>query len=152
MNILPVTTAQYPLQILSLQNATLRDNILLGAPFDAQRYHDVVEACALRPDLEMLPAGEKHQLPWVICCVCERCAEACALRPGLEMLPAGKDGSHPQLPTATVTVWDGWLCWRVWWRRVHCDRIWRCCLQVRAACDRCWVVVGVLGCVTDRCC
>lgn len=46
---------------LSLQNATLRDNILLGALFDPRRYQDVVEACALRPDLEMLPAGKAQR-------------------------------------------------------------------------------------------
>ncbi|PRW33949.1 ABC transporter isoform A [Chlorella sorokiniana] len=45
-----------------IQNATLRDNILLGAPFSAQRYQDVVEACALRPDLEMLPAGDQTEI------------------------------------------------------------------------------------------
>lgn len=40
-----------------LQNATLRDNILLGAPMEAERYQRVLEACALPPDLETLPAG-----------------------------------------------------------------------------------------------
>lgn len=51
-----------------VQNATLRDNILLGAPFDAQRYQDVVEACALQPDLEMLPAGRGE---WPACAPCQ---------------------------------------------------------------------------------
>jgi hypothetical protein len=45
-----------------LQNATLRDNILMGAPLEDQRYQAVLEACALRPDLDMLPAGAL--LPW----------------------------------------------------------------------------------------
>lgn len=40
-----------------LQNATLRDNILMGAPLEDQRYQAVLEACALQPDLDMLPAG-----------------------------------------------------------------------------------------------
>ena len=42
---------------ISLQNATLKDNILMGAPLEEGRYQDVLEACALRPDLELLPAG-----------------------------------------------------------------------------------------------
>ena len=41
-----------------IQNATVKDNILMGAPLDQGRYDDVLEACALRPDLEMLPAGK----------------------------------------------------------------------------------------------
>ena len=41
-----------------IQNATVRDNILMGAPLDEARYGDVLDACALRPDLDMLPAGK----------------------------------------------------------------------------------------------
>lgn len=40
------------------QNATLRDNILCGAPLDPERYQAILDACALVPDLEVLPAGE----------------------------------------------------------------------------------------------
>jgi hypothetical protein len=43
--------------IPSPQNASLRDNILMGAELDHQRYQDILQACALLPDLEMLPAG-----------------------------------------------------------------------------------------------
>lgn len=49
----------------SLQNATLRDNILMGAPLEQGRYDAVLDACALRPDLEMLPAGACTALPWL---------------------------------------------------------------------------------------
>ena len=41
-----------------IQNATVKDNILMGAPLDQGKYEDVLEACALLPDLEMLPAGK----------------------------------------------------------------------------------------------
>lgn len=40
-----------------LANASLRDNILFGAPFDGSRYDAVLDACALRADLELLPGA-----------------------------------------------------------------------------------------------
>ncbi|KAI3434886.1 hypothetical protein D9Q98_002940 [Chlorella vulgaris] len=45
-----------------IQNATLRDNILMGAPLEDQRYQAVLEACALQPDLDMLPAGDQTEI------------------------------------------------------------------------------------------
>lgn len=41
-----------------LQNATLRDNITWGEVYEPQRYQQVVLACALQPDFDMLPAGD----------------------------------------------------------------------------------------------
>lgn len=41
-----------------LLNATLRDNILFGQPYNARRYSRVVAACALQPDIAILPAGD----------------------------------------------------------------------------------------------
>lgn len=41
-------------------NMTLRDNILFGQPMDQERYEKVLDACALRPDLEQL--GESGDL------------------------------------------------------------------------------------------
>lgn len=58
-----------------LQNATLRDNITWGEHFDAKRYNKVVKACALQPDLDMLPGGdmteigEKVSLYFYVLCV-----------------------------------------------------------------------------------
>jgi ATP-binding cassette subfamily C (CFTR/MRP) protein 1 len=52
----------YVAQQAWIQNATLRDNILFGKPFDPLRYDKVVEACALKPDLEILPAGDKTEI------------------------------------------------------------------------------------------
>ncbi|XP_041803743.1 canalicular multispecific organic anion transporter 1 isoform X2 [Chelmon rostratus] len=40
-----------------IQNATLRDNILFGSPLDEKRFQEVIQACALAPDLELLPGG-----------------------------------------------------------------------------------------------
>ncbi|XP_018417069.1 PREDICTED: canalicular multispecific organic anion transporter 1 isoform X2 [Nanorana parkeri] len=45
-----------------IQNATLKDNILFGAPLDEQRYQRVLEACALLPDLEILPGGDMSEI------------------------------------------------------------------------------------------
>ena len=43
-----------------IQNATLRDNILMGSPLEQAQYDRVLDACALRPDLDVLPAGVSH--------------------------------------------------------------------------------------------
>ncbi|XP_014222082.1 multidrug resistance-associated protein 1 isoform X9 [Trichogramma pretiosum] len=45
-----------------IQNATLQDNILFGKPLDKALYHRVIEACALSPDLKMLPAGDQTEI------------------------------------------------------------------------------------------
>ncbi|CAK6953270.1 canalicular multispecific organic anion transporter 1 [Scomber scombrus] len=41
-----------------IQNATLRDNILFGSPHEERRYQEVIESCALNPDLELLSGGD----------------------------------------------------------------------------------------------
>ncbi|KAK9797814.1 hypothetical protein WJX73_000524 [Symbiochloris irregularis] len=43
-------------------NATLRDNILMGHDYDESRYQQVIQACALGPDLAMLPAGDASEI------------------------------------------------------------------------------------------
>ncbi|XP_036428800.1 canalicular multispecific organic anion transporter 2 isoform X1 [Colossoma macropomum] len=45
-----------------IQNATLRDNILFGKPYVEQKYRSVLEACALTPDLEVLPGGDQTEI------------------------------------------------------------------------------------------
>ncbi|KAI9745397.1 MAG: hypothetical protein M1818_000931 [Claussenomyces sp. TS43310] len=45
-----------------LQNATIRDNILFGNPFDKERYEKVLTACALQPDLVALAKGDETQI------------------------------------------------------------------------------------------
>ena len=49
----------YVTQQAWIQNMTLRDNILFGKPFDEDRYLSVLEACALKRDLEILPDGDQ---------------------------------------------------------------------------------------------
>ncbi len=45
-----------------MQNATLRDNITFGRKFRSDLYDKVVESCALVPDLEMLPGGDRTEI------------------------------------------------------------------------------------------
>ncbi|CAH2322284.1 canalicular multispecific organic anion transporter 1 [Pelobates cultripes] len=45
-----------------IQNDTLKNNILFGAKYDDKRYKSVLEACALLPDLEMLPGGDLSEI------------------------------------------------------------------------------------------
>ena len=39
-----------------------RDNILFGKKFDKKKYEAVIEACALIPDLKVLPGGDKTEI------------------------------------------------------------------------------------------
>jgi ABC-type multidrug transport system fused ATPase/permease subunit len=41
-----------------LVNANIKENILFAAPYDKKRYKDVIVACALERDLEILDAGD----------------------------------------------------------------------------------------------
>lgn len=45
-----------------IQNATARENIVFGKPFDRKWYRKVVDACALQPDFEMLPNGDQTEI------------------------------------------------------------------------------------------
>ncbi|KAM7382140.1 hypothetical protein PAMA_012825 [Pampus argenteus] len=45
-----------------IQNATLRDNILFGKTYNEQKYRCVLEACALTPDLDVLPGGDLTEI------------------------------------------------------------------------------------------
>ncbi|XP_070557375.1 ATP-binding cassette sub-family C member 9-like [Ptychodera flava] len=45
-----------------IQNATLRDNILFGEMFNQKRYSAVIAACALQPDIDILPAGDMTEI------------------------------------------------------------------------------------------
>ena len=51
-------TVAYVAQSAWLVNANIRDNILFSAPHDQQRYNDVIIACALERDLEILDHGD----------------------------------------------------------------------------------------------
>uniref|UniRef100_A0AAY4E7T9 Canalicular multispecific organic anion transporter 1 n=1 Tax=Denticeps clupeoides TaxID=299321 RepID=A0AAY4E7T9_9TELE len=45
-----------------IQNATLKANILFGSQLEETRYQNVLDACALRPDLELLAGGDETEI------------------------------------------------------------------------------------------
>ncbi|KAG2386093.1 hypothetical protein C9374_002539 [Naegleria lovaniensis] len=45
-----------------IRNATVRDNILFGKPFNSERYQQTIEACSLEHDLEVLTAGDLTEI------------------------------------------------------------------------------------------
>ena len=52
----------YVAQTAFIVNASLRENITFGCPWDAQRYDEVLTACCLRPDLAILPNGDLTEI------------------------------------------------------------------------------------------
>lgn len=52
----------YAAQSPWLQHLSIRDNILFGAPFEEERYERVIDACALRADLDMLEDGDATEI------------------------------------------------------------------------------------------
>ncbi|TQV92488.1 hypothetical protein V2A60_007173 [Cordyceps javanica] len=59
---LPDEPVGYAQQLPWLQSKTIRDNIVFQHPFDANRYRQVLHACALAPDLAALPQGDMTRL------------------------------------------------------------------------------------------
>ncbi|KAI9649273.1 hypothetical protein NHQ30_001843 [Ciborinia camelliae] len=45
-----------------IENATIKDNILFGLPFDSIRYQKVLDACALTKDLDMFDDGDMTEV------------------------------------------------------------------------------------------
>ncbi|XP_069876378.1 multidrug resistance-associated protein 1 isoform X3 [Dipodomys merriami] len=45
-----------------IQNDSLRENIVFGRPLRERHYRAVLEACALLPDLEILPSGDRTEI------------------------------------------------------------------------------------------
>lgn len=43
-------------------NGTIRENVLFGQAFDAERYATALRVCALGPDLALLPAGDETEI------------------------------------------------------------------------------------------
>ncbi|KFX96759.1 hypothetical protein V490_03156 [Pseudogymnoascus sp. VKM F-3557] len=59
--IIPSSIA-YVAQIPWIENATIKNNILFGLPFDSERYNKTIEVCALRSDLAIMPDGEDTEI------------------------------------------------------------------------------------------
>lgn len=52
----------YSSQQAWIQNQSVRDNILFGAPYDESHYNKVVDTCQLLPDFEMLEQGDETEI------------------------------------------------------------------------------------------
>ncbi|CAG5119030.1 unnamed protein product [Candidula unifasciata] len=55
-------TVAYVPQQAWIQNDSVRNNILFGQPMNTELYNKCLDACALRPDLVMLPAGDRTEI------------------------------------------------------------------------------------------
>ena len=58
----PLRSVSYAAQVPWLQHQSIRANILFGSWYDAARYADVLDACALRPDLKALEDGDETEI------------------------------------------------------------------------------------------
>lgn len=45
-----------------IQNATVKDNILFGKAKNESLYQKTIKACALGPDLQILPGGDQTEI------------------------------------------------------------------------------------------
>ena len=45
-----------------IQNATVKDNILFGCPYNETKYKDILKVCCLEDDLKILPAGDRTEI------------------------------------------------------------------------------------------
>jgi len=52
----------YVAQEAWVQNATLRDNVLFGKPLNSSVYNKIIDACALRTDLEDFPGQDLTEI------------------------------------------------------------------------------------------
>ncbi|XP_067247954.1 ATP-binding cassette sub-family C member 9 isoform X3 [Chanodichthys erythropterus] len=52
----------YATQKSWLLNATVEENITFGSPFNKQRYKEVIDACSLQPDIDLLPFGDQTEI------------------------------------------------------------------------------------------
>lgn len=59
--------AAYCSQTPWVVNDTLKGNILFGRPYDEQRYEEILDSCALRDDIAVLPAGDMTEIGVSFC-------------------------------------------------------------------------------------
>lgn len=52
----------YVAQQAWIQNAKLRDNILFGQKYVKSQYQSIIEMCALKPDIAILPGGDETEI------------------------------------------------------------------------------------------
>lgn len=52
----------YAAQSAFIVNATVKENIVFGRPWDERRYEEVLDACCLRSDLKTLTNGDASEI------------------------------------------------------------------------------------------
>ena len=57
-----VKNLAYVSQEAWIQNITLKDNILFGKQYNESKYQNILKVCELKPDLEILPAGDMTEI------------------------------------------------------------------------------------------
>ncbi|KAI9331176.1 P-loop containing nucleoside triphosphate hydrolase protein [Obelidium mucronatum] len=55
-------TIAYISQQAWIENATIRDNILFGSDYDPKKFEAIIDACALRSDFDLFPAGDMTEI------------------------------------------------------------------------------------------
>ncbi|KAF9163643.1 hypothetical protein DFQ26_002301 [Actinomortierella ambigua] len=55
-------TVGYSPQSAWIQNATVKDNIVFGLPYDEHKYQRVIQQCALERDIQILPQGDQTEI------------------------------------------------------------------------------------------
>jgi ABC-type multidrug transport system fused ATPase/permease subunit len=58
----PSIACAYSSQSAWIMNATIKDNILFGNDYDERRYLQVLQVCALLPDLQAIPGGDLTEI------------------------------------------------------------------------------------------
>ncbi|KAF3909237.1 hypothetical protein ABW20_dc0104339 [Dactylellina cionopaga] len=53
------SSAAFVSQIPWIENATIKDNVLFGLPFEEGRYNEVIRVCSLKKDIEMMEDGDQ---------------------------------------------------------------------------------------------
>jgi ABC-type multidrug transport system fused ATPase/permease subunit len=56
------TSRSFCPQYAWIQNASVRNNVLFGKEYDEAWYNQVIDACALAPDFEILPNGDQTEI------------------------------------------------------------------------------------------
>ena len=57
-----IGAVSYSAQDTWIRNASVKENIVFGSPFDEERYRMVLDCCCLEPDIAMLPAGDATEI------------------------------------------------------------------------------------------
>ena len=55
-------TLAYVSQQAWIFNATIRENILVGSPFEREKYENVIKACSLETDIKTFPEGDLTEI------------------------------------------------------------------------------------------